>query len=248
MHALDQVAHATARARYNQWARELAQASVAFVHGPPGQRRMYWKMSIDLTRPLVTSMGHHDALDGWITLVQLRTSASLLAGEVGEVGEPNLAHEIKEFAAMSEGGDWATSDALGIGGLLSHAVGVEQLLARGAFFDESLLEALLAAALRGLSGYTLKREVERPATRRLAFREFGLAIGLSGAVGLHGRGRRVSALLAELAEHAPLVDDIRSFWLAPESRRVASWLEHRDINEVMLATSLLPDGYASRGG
>ena len=34
-----------------------------------------------------------------------------------------------------------------------------------------------------------------------------------------------------------------AFWLDPDHRSVASWTEHHDINRVMLATCLLPDGY-----
>ncbi len=47
----------------------------AFVYTAPGvgTKRMYWKMSIDLSRPQVASMGHHDALDG---LVACRTLAA----------------------------------------------------------------------------------------------------------------------------------------------------------------------------
>ena len=33
-----------------------------------------------------------------------------------------------------------------------------------------------------------------------------------------------------------------AFWLEPRHREVDTWKEHRDISEVMLATSLLPDG------
>jgi hypothetical protein len=36
---------------------------------------------------------------------------------------------------------------------------------------------------------------------------------------------------------------IQSFWLDPEHQRGRTWSEHRDINEVMLATSLIPEGY-----
>jgi hypothetical protein len=62
MHALDQVARWTREARFNTWARELAEvAHRSFTYGPPGRsgRRMVWKMSIDLAaaRP---SMGQHD--------------------------------------------------------------------------------------------------------------------------------------------------------------------------------------------
>ena len=38
---------------------------------------------------------------------------------------------------------------------------------------------------------------------------------------------------------------IESFWLLPEHRQVRTWLDHEDINDVMLATSLVPEGLAS---
>ena len=41
----------------------------------------------------------------------------------------------------------------------------------------------------------------------------------------------------------PLRDKIETFWRDPDNRRSDTWTEHRDINEVMLATSLVPDGY-----
>jgi hypothetical protein len=40
-----------------------------------------------------------------------------------------------------------------------------------------------------------------------------------------------------------LIDAIESFWLEPENRQRGSWKEHEDINAVMLATSLAPEGY-----
>jgi hypothetical protein len=36
---------------------------------------------------------------------------------------------------------------------------------------------------------------------------------------------------------------IESFWVDPAHQAVESWTEHEDINTVMLATSILPDGY-----
>jgi len=36
---------------------------------------------------------------------------------------------------------------------------------------------------------------------------------------------------------------IEKFWLEIRSKKSQSWAEHRDINNVMLATSLMPDGY-----
>ncbi len=41
----------------------------------------------------------------------------------------------------------------------------------------------------------------------------------------------------------PLRNEIEEFWLLEEHRRVESWREHADINDVMLATSLEADGF-----
>jgi len=40
-----------------------------------------------------------------------------------------------------------------------------------------------------------------------------------------------------------LREDIEMFWLERTNREANTWTEHRDINMVMLATSLAPDGY-----
>jgi hypothetical protein len=74
MHALHRVSQVTGDLTYHRWAVELARAAHArFTYQPrPGDRkRMYWKMSIDLSQPLAPSMGQHDPLDGLITYEQL---------------------------------------------------------------------------------------------------------------------------------------------------------------------------------
>ncbi|MFN2168952.1 MAG: hypothetical protein ACK2U9_22180, partial [Anaerolineae bacterium] len=66
MHALLRTSQVTGDATYQGWALELAQrAHAAFTYRPQGggPPRMFWEMSIDLSRPLVPSMGHHDPLD-----------------------------------------------------------------------------------------------------------------------------------------------------------------------------------------
>ncbi|KAL1685656.1 hypothetical protein GGG16DRAFT_129252 [Schizophyllum commune] len=74
MHALATMARATGINQYLVWAIELAQAvHPRFTHS--GDTRMYWKMSIDLSRPLVSSMGQHDALDALVTYSALRIAA-----------------------------------------------------------------------------------------------------------------------------------------------------------------------------
>jgi hypothetical protein len=248
MRALDLVARSTRRPSFNSWARELAEtAHAAFVYRPTagGGSRMYWKMSIDLSRPLVPSMGHHDPLDGLVTLAQLQATAGELPDSPGR---PDLSDEVADFASMVKGRDWATADPLGLGGLLIDASLVDQLMRRGAFPEGALLQDLLEAALTGLRHFSRRGELSRPATTRLAFRELGLAIGLQAverlAEATEGppRSPEVQRRLEDLMRHASLRAEIETFWLDAEHRRVSSWTDHRNINEVMLATSLAPEG------
>ena len=53
----------------------------------------------------------------------------------------------------------------------------------------------------------------------------------------------VRAELEALRRYAPLGEEIESFWRAPAHQRAGTWSEHQDINEVMLATRLAPDGF-----
>jgi hypothetical protein len=253
MHALDQVSAATGDRRFNLWARELVEAAhAAFARAGGGRagRRMVWKMSTDLSRPLVASMGQHDPLDGLITCAQLETSAALRSGVAQG---PDLQRAVADFAAMIDGIDLRTEDPLGLGGLLADAYRVAQLMARGAFEDGILLKSLLAVAQEGLVPYAQHGDWQQPASRRLAFRELGLAVGLAAIERLQqdphdGRRRafgsnELRARVHALGSHVGLRAAIVSSWLDPEHQRVPTWSEHRDINEVMLATSLAPDGF-----
>lgn len=247
MHALDQLSRATGDARFNRWARELAaSAHHAFSAAPSacGPRRMYWKMSIDLARVLVPSMGQHDPLDGYITALQLSATATRLPQPAGG---PDLRDALRDFAAIAARGDWESADPLGIGGLLADAGRVAQLAQEGAVDDEGLLERLLAAARAGLDCYAASGQLRDPAQHRLAFRELGLAIGLH-AVPLIAREHlpanpAARAQLDALLRHVPLGNEIESFWCNPAHRAGDTWRAHRDINEVMLATRLLSAGF-----
>jgi len=236
MHALDRMARSTGRATFSAWACELAEAAQrAFTYQPHpgGRKRMYWKMSIDLTRPLVPSMGQHDPLDGFVTSLQLDATARAL----GSSSRPRLAEASADFGSMIEPGRLATSDPLGLGGLLVDLYRIEQLLAGGGLEGlAGLRDALLAASLLGLRRYAEGPDLRLPASHRLAFRELGLAIGLAGVLA-QARG------CEDLARFASLGTEIESFWLAPAHREVDSWREHEDINDVMLATSLVPNGF-----
>ena len=95
--------------------------------------------------------------------------------------------------------------------------------------------------------------MQAPAYYRLAFRELGLAIGLhalarlqrliEGSLGFLKDGQPLSRQVEILMRYRSLAEIIESFWLEPANRQVPSFTEHRDINTVMLATSLTPDAY-----
>ena len=110
---------------------------------------------------------------------------------------------------------------------------------------------MLTAALAGLQPCIEGGELFLPAEYRLAFRELGLAIGLHAVERLWQAADPdcsdispdARARLQALMRYSPISDAIESYWRAAEHRRTPAWPEHRDINEVMLATSLAPDGF-----
>jgi len=251
MHALNCITRVTADPTYNLWAMALAKTAHArFIYTPSsgGQKRMYWKMSIDLSRPLVQSMGQHDPIDGFITYHQLQATAAEYSEESTEL---NLNGEIIDMADICDGKSWATDDPLGLGGILVDAYSVAQMIERRGLELADLLVSLLEAVRVGLESYARTNQLMLPADYRLAFRELGLSIGMRAierskemtdkTPGMFSQRHR--SQIEDLMRYIPLGQFIENFWLAPKSREADSWMTHRDINMVMLATSLAPDGF-----
>jgi hypothetical protein len=253
MHALYQVTRVTGDPAYNRWAIELAKTAHArFTYLPSrgGAKRMYWKMSIDLSRPLVPSMGQHDPLDGLVTYRQLQAAARR---DEKSTAVQNLEPEIADMVQLCERMAWDTDDPLGIGGLLCDAYRWAQLSVDRGPEENDLLAAMLDSSLRGLGHFSRGSLLMYPADERLAFRELGLSIGLRAVQRLQGliedhpklfgKGHPVPAKIASLMRYQPLCEGIEKFWLDPGSRENETWKAHREINMVMLATSLAPDGF-----
>ncbi len=251
MHALNRVSRVTGEPEFNGWAIELAKAAHSgFVHTlGDGSRGMFWKMSIDLSYPLVPAMGQHDPLDGFITYTQLQATAE----EFSQSTRYDLHREIADIKAMCSGKSWVTDDPLGLGGLLSDAYKITQLNIEGRFPESELVSDLLDASLSGLSSYSKSPFLSLPAEYRLAFRELGLSIGLHAVErmerlitekpDLFPENQQLSSRIERFGPYRDLGQRIEKFWLAPQNREAPTWMEHRDINGVMLATSLAPDGY-----
>ncbi|MCG6534335.1 MAG: hypothetical protein L7F78_06510, partial [Syntrophales bacterium LBB04] len=251
MHALNRVSRSTGNPGFNLWAIELAKAAHrGFVHiTQSGSKRMYWKMSIDLSYPLVPSMGQHDPLDGLITYKQLQATAA----ELSKATEPELGSEMADLTALCKGRDWATDDPLGIGGLLCDAYKVLQLIIHHSSIEPHMLEDLLDSSAHGLDAYTGGHLLKLPAAYRLPFRELGMSIGLHAVermeklmearADVFALNSRLSLQMKKFGLYAPLSESIETFWLDAQNRKAQTWIEHLDINSIMLATSLAPDSY-----
>jgi hypothetical protein len=253
MHALNCVSRTTADPTYTRWAAELAKTAHArFTYEPPqgDRKRMRWKMSIDLSYPLVSSMGQHDPLDGFVTYHELQ------AAEMRNYGKSpplDLKIEIADMAEICQGIRLATDDPLGIGGLLFDSNRIAQLMAKGSLKDAALLERALDSALIGMESFIKSDSLLYPAEYRLAFRELGLSIGLSAIDKVQdvivenpssfGQRSHLIQLVEDLADCMSLREEIEQFWTIDKSRESNTWIEHQEINMVMLATSLAPDSF-----
>jgi hypothetical protein len=250
MQALNRAYAVTTVGSYYRWAVELARAAhAAFVGRDASGPFLVWKMSIDLSRPLVASTGAHDPLDGLLTLCELRSSAV----------EPSdlLRREVVELATMCQGRRWATDDPLGAGGLLTDLFRSIQLMNAGTLDErpgglhvEELVSSLFDESLASLAALVSSGFSSRPPEHRLAFRELGLAIGLSAIsrirasdlADLSPRSHATDRLEA-LRTYLPIRDAVLACWLDSDRQHARTWTEHLHINQVMLATALVPDGY-----
>lgn len=219
MHALRRMGASSGEERYRRWAQELAQvAHRAFAYPAGAPRAMHWKMSVDLSRALVPSMGAHDPLDGLVEAASL-----------------GLRRETKELAQLCAGRRWMTDDPLAAGALLIAALRLARLVARGSKTLEPYFLQVLDDALA--SAQAVAPSIGGPAARRLAFRELGFALGLHAVASL---GEHVS--VRRLQAFVPVAAELEEFWLAASSQAGHTWTAHRDINAVSLAACLAPRG------
>ena len=251
MHALGQAAFLVGDA--SKWAVELG--SVAF-HGfarrsGSGQVvGVYWKMSTDLSRPLVPSSGLHDALDGSITFREL-----LHAGAKSpDIRATDLDEAIESLSVVCQQRDWTTDDPLGLGGLLFDACRLCQLIGEQRFGDAHLLEQIIDGCRQGLRALLAGGHLNLPPLHRLAFRELGLAIGLRALPVIAsitksriGSKPGLQRAIELLLPYQSLAGDIILVWLPYAQHPDKNWRAHQDINDVMLATALIPDLFLSVG-
>lgn len=244
IHALNTTARISNEIQYLQWAGELLKAAHgAFIYKPAPNlpAKLYWKMSTDLKRPLVTFMGQQDPIDGYLTYKEIENRSS-------KFNDQKFEKEIKEISAICKRMDLVTNDPLGLGGLLSDATRTTQLMVNGTIKRPEILDKILQSSLIGLKSYNSTGQLSLSPDYRLAFRELGLSIGLKGLEIMEvcfedHPGIFTSAhkdIIKQLGNYQPISKAIHEFWSDPLNKQTDSWNEHRDINTVMLATSLYP--------
>jgi hypothetical protein len=192
-------------------------------------------------------MGQHDPLDGFITYNELIKNV--------ELKESDLSYEITDMANICRSMSWNTDDPLGIGGLLSDASRTAQLIIKYKREYLNLLATILDSALLGVESFEEGDLLKYPADYRLAFRELGLSIGLKGVeklldlikdnFELFSEYKSLKSCVAVITRYASLSEIIEQFWMESGNKKSRTWTDHQEINMVMLATSLAPNGFLS---
>ena len=257
IHALCQVAFLTGDNENVRWARELTETAFrAFAcRSETGEIiGVYWKMSTDLLRPLVHGMGLHDALDGFITLREVQNALAKVSTYSDVSGFNQTAEAL---FALCQHGNWNTNDPLGVGGLLFDACRLSQLICQEQDRELRLLEAVIQGCRDSLMLLFQAGYLNQPASHRLAFRELGLAIGLRALpiiADAMDKNRNIfedrpslRQTIDLLLPYQSLSDEIIGLWLPYAESRPERWRGHQDINEVMLATAIIPDTFLSVG-
>ncbi|KAJ6144800.1 hypothetical protein N7470_008695 [Penicillium chermesinum] len=168
MFALNRMARASRNMQYNRLAVELARAiHPKFFRDRTSDRpRMVWKMSMDLSVPLVSSEGNLDPIDGFVTFRILQATAR--EAKDGEF----LVEEIADYKRVMarKGEHFVSDDTLDLGMTLWTAHW---------FADkEDWASNLATRCFEQLYDlFEINRHLARNIKYRLAFREFGTCVG-----------------------------------------------------------------------
>lgn len=215
--------------KYARWAAELLEASSRFLVNQDSEMRLYWKMSTDLSRPLVNSQGFQDPLDGLICSLQVL--------DIFPDKRSELNYLLSEFKALCFDRSWKSRDALSAAGLLLNA-----LKAASVKKPEPLIKPqpgeLFEQAFENLDDFN-RNFSNGAAEARLAFRECGLSMAIN-LLKANSEIPEVSDLSkSHLQSYVQLAHEIEDFWILEKNRRSGNWMDHENINSVSLAASLL---------
>lgn len=229
MFALNRMSLASGDPKYNQQAVALAKAIHPrfFVNRESSRPRMVWKMAMDLSKPLVASEGNLDPIDGYV-IFRLLQAAAMESND-----GPVLAEEIKDYERVMQrkGEHLVSSDPLDLGMTLWTAHWFSE--------KEEWAERLSMRCFEQIYDlFEINRYLERNIKYRLAFREFGTALGIQ----CQSEQSTEKESAVDLKVHA---DSIITAWDPYMELTISSGLtpdDLRPITRVMYATALIPGG------
>ena len=147
----------------------------------------------------------------------------------------------------------ATDDPLGIGGLLCDALRITNLADPGRAGvcqpagDRSWFSTCRPSFLYRIRIFQdpcpVPSRIPRAWPVNRACRDRNVAGPAGKNRHLYGNYDTLNQQVRAIHEYMPLREQIEGFWLEGKNREAGTWTEHREINMVMLATSLAPEGF-----
>ncbi|KIX10153.1 uncharacterized protein Z518_01234 [Rhinocladiella mackenziei CBS 650.93] len=226
MFSLNRMTHVTGDKWYNDQAVAMAKAILPrFMTNMTSSRpRMFWKLSMDLSYPLVMSEGNLDPIDGYVTYSVLQASSD----------DQRILKD--EIAALKKIVDkkwqyYSSNDTLDLGMTLwtAHWVSAE----------EEWAAALSHKALECLSRLVQQGHFDKSTKRRLAFREFGTALGVRCALG-SASGTQADPQVQGLPDHICETWENEGLVPTPTTQQKGRMAELMPITAVMYASALIP--------
>jgi len=217
MFALNRLSMASGDRTYNDQAILLARAIHRhfFLDRTTSNPRMVWKISMDMSRPLVTSQGNLDATTGYVVFRLLQATAKegpILGDEIADY------KRVMNLAKTS----FTSNDTLDLGMAL--------WIAHWYAGTEAWAEDTAQRCIRTLTRiFSEERYTERTLGWRLGFREFGALMG----IGCYKHDEYLQA-------RAALVIDLWKKHVAELTRE-----DLMPITMVMYASALLPTAFRS---
>ncbi|KAH0846944.1 hypothetical protein FOPE_12048 [Fonsecaea pedrosoi] len=235
MFALNRTSVVSGDRWYNDQAITMAQAILPhFMSNTESHRpRMFWKLSTDLSQPLVLTEGNLDPLDGYVTY-QLLQSTNPEDPEI-------LSDEVSLFKRIVDKKlrDYTSADTLDLGMTL--------WTAHWCTPEEEWATHLTSRAIGCVKQLLENDYFDQPVDRRLAFREFGTALGLKAALssatdedGLCREDELVDADIRELPDLICRTWEDTGLVPVPTKKLQGRMAELMPITAVMYATALIP--------
>jgi len=246
MYALNRFSLITNIKMYNLWAIELAKSIFPhFVSTTSSTTpQMHWKMSIDLSKPLIHHQGNLDPYDGYITYRLLQESwhedNNILSKEI-EIFEQMVNDKYLHFE---------THDNLDVGQALwlSHW-----------YPNEKWSQYLLNSSLACIKRLENEGEYDYPSRYRLAFREFGMMLGIKSTYESYFNYNRYDSIewYPEMTDrqYPHQFHDYVNKWQSEKIPNLLSYWKKKglyerdtDITPIMYCSCLLPYGWLKNFG